>query len=225
MSGDFDASIFYEDADLVYLYCVDLYQRIGAGWNVEYDVHRLGDDSPNTLVTDQHPERDFDRTLAFLGALNYTLASSYAHLGFTQSDYNWLNPTVSWMSGAIQLGIWESLYEDIGGDIDSWDIFSGDFRIAADGDSGDTIHSAGAELLAATFANLGQDGAGVLGTHQVLVLTSDSRQDMIAGDPPVSVSAPASAALFLAGLSLLAGRRAFSGAHSGTQRGKRAPTG
>ena len=119
-----------------------------------------------------------------------------------------LNPTAAWMSGAIQFGIWESLYENVGGEIGNWDIFSGDFRVAADGGSGNAVHSEGAELLARTFANLGEAGVEALGSQHVLVLTSDSRQDMIAGDPPVSLAAPATSGLFLAGLLFLAGRRA-----------------
>lgn len=206
-TDDFNADIFYEDADLVYMYCVDLYQSVSSGWNVGYDVHQLTDTGANTLTTRQHPERDFDRTLSFLGALNYTLAESYSDLGFGQSNYNWLNPTANWMSGAIQLGIWESLYEDVGNSNPTWDIGSGDFRVASNGGSGNTMDSRGAELLARTFANIGTDGVDALGTQYALVLTSDSYQDVIAGDPPAGVSAPGTVGLMAAGLALFRRRR------------------
>lgn len=207
-TSDFDADIFYEDADMVYMYCVDLYQSISSGWNVNYDVHTLSDTGPNTLTTAQHPtERDFDRTLDFLGALNYTLADSYGHLGFEDSVYNWLNPTANWMSGAIQLGIWESLYEDVGNSTPAWDIASGDFRVGTTGGSGNTMDARGAELLARTFGNIGGKGVEALGTQYALVLSSDRYQDMIAGDPPAGVPAPATAGLLAAGLALFRRRR------------------
>ena len=197
----FDADIFYENADLVYLYCIDLYERIGSGWDVTYDVHTLDNNGPNTLEDDGHPVRNFDRTLTFLGALNYTLADEY---GFETSNYNWLNPTSNWMSGAIQLGIWESLYErDTGEGLDSWDILGGNFNVSGSGKGSNALDRRGVDLLQKTFANIGDDDVSALGTQYALILTNSSKQDMIAGDPPVDVPAPATAFLLLGGVGLL----------------------
>ena len=197
----FDANIFYENADLVYLYCIDLYERIGSGWDVTYDVHTLDTDGPNTLVDDGHPVRNFDRTLTFLGALNYTLADEY---GFETSNYNWLNPNSNWMSGAIQLGIWESLYErDTGEGLSSWDILGGNFNVSGSGKGSNALDPKGLNLLQKTFANIGDDDVSALGTEYALILTNNSKQDMIAGDPPVDVPVPATAFLLLGGFGLL----------------------
>lgn len=200
-SDDFDADILYSDADNVLLYCIDLFQRIGSGWNVDYDVNQLTDQGANTLSNAQHlPERDFDRTLDFLGALNHTLATSY---GFGEGPFNWLNPSSSWMSGAIQLGIWESLYEDFSQDDTNWDIAAGDFSVVGTG--GDRISSQGASFLGDVFGNIGSTDA--LATKYVLVLTNGKRQDMIVGDPPVNVPVPATATLLMGGLFALRRRR------------------
>ncbi|MFK7831144.1 MAG: hypothetical protein AB8B57_15325 [Congregibacter sp.] len=200
-SDDFDANIMYEDADNVFLYCVDLFQSVGSGWNVDYEVHKLSEEGPNTLSTDAHQrERDFGRTLDFLGALNFTLANSY---GVDFGQYSWLNPRNSWMSGAIQLGIWESLYEDFSPEGASWDIDAGDFSVVGTG--GKDINPRGSVFLDEVFSNI--EGTNALESKYVLVLTSDTRQDMIVGDPPIGVSAPASATLLLAGLGVLRRRR------------------
>lgn len=202
----FNADLFYENADLVHLYCIDLYQRIGSGWNGSFGVHQLDANTPNILTNDAHPQRDFDRTLDFLGALNYTLANDYRHLGFGESNYNWLNPTNAWMSGAIQLGIWESLYEDVGEETVNWDISTGDFRVSDSERQSYSIHADGASLLSRTFANIQRTES--LGTEYALVLTSDQYQDMIVGDPPIDVPVPATAALLIFGCGLIRRRKA-----------------
>ena len=65
----------------------------------------------------------------------------------------------------------------------------------------------GAELLARTFGNIGGKGVEALGSQYALVLSSDRYQDMIAGDPPAGVPAPATAGLLAAGLALFRRRR------------------
>lgn len=198
----FDPRVLYRGLDDILLYCVDLFQQIGGGWDEEYSVYSLKDSDRVVDGSADHPlDRDFSRTLDFLGALNYTLQATASFVGDGDRSYNWLNPTYGWMSGAIQVGIWESLYE---GDA-PLDITGGAFSVTGLGTSGEAL------LRTAFDAVNGVDGAlqyTALDPAKVLLLTSSTRQDMLVGDPPLPVPAPAPAALLLAGLALMARRHA-----------------
>jgi hypothetical protein len=199
--GGFNPNVLYRGLQEVLLYCIDLYQHVGGGWRVTYDVHALAEQTGNVVEGDDdfHPgDRNFDRTLDFLGALNTYLASDY---GQAEGDYNWLNPSNRWVSGAIQVGIWETLYES---EL-KLDAASGSFYATH-------LENEGRDLLTDVFAAVNGDPNAFtyasLDHSKVLILTSDSRQDMIVGDPPASVPAPAPAAMLLFGLVLMARRHA-----------------
>lgn len=201
----FDPSVLYRGLDDILLYCVDLFQRIGGGWKEEYRVYSLKDADRVVKKSDAHPlDRDFDRTLEFLGAMNYTLQAMPSFVGDGERSYNWLNPISGWMSGAIQVGIWESLYEGNA----PLDITGGAFTATGLGQAGEAL------LQSAFDAVNGAAGAlpyTALDPAKVLLLSSDTRQDMLVGDPPAMVPAPAPATLMLAGLILMARRRAGLG--------------
>ena len=199
-SGGFDPEVLYRGPDDVLLYCVDLFQRISAGASPTYEVLALDNAGPNVLAAGNGhgTARNFDRTLDFLGALNVLLENSF---GFGEGAYNWLNPNSGWMSGAIQVGIWESLYESAGTDLS---VTSGAFSV-------ERLSSQGTQLLSTVFdaVNGAPNGYAysALAPNQVLVLASDTKQDMIVGDPPRPVPAPAPLALIAGGLALLVRRR------------------
>jgi hypothetical protein len=199
-TGGFDPNVLYRGPDDVLLYCVDLFQRINAGAAPTYEVLALDDASPNILAAgDGHNvARNFDRTLDFLGALNVVLETSF---GLGEGVYNWLNPTSGWMSGAIQVGIWESLYES---DQQGLNVGSGSFSVTK-------LSSQGSALLGTVFdAVNGAPNAfayDALAPNQVLVLASSDYQDMIVGDPPSPAPAPAPLFLIAGGLAFLARRR------------------
>lgn len=175
-----DGSQFVDGADSLWLYCYDIYQSISGGNTVDYRVDFDG---------------AMDRTLAFLGAVNWVLSS-----GSEVSDpYAWLHPTTTAQSAAIQLGIWESQHDD--GD---WDMTGGNFRVTG-------IDSATQAELDKFFL-AAEDGVSPLGRQYTMVLRSGQFQDMITGDPPPppgnSVPEPGTLSLLLASAGALAlGRR------------------
>ncbi|MCC7120102.1 MAG: hypothetical protein IT493_00980, partial [Gammaproteobacteria bacterium] len=92
-SSGFDTSLLYEDESDFYAYCFDLAQTLQSG--ATYTVAPLA----SAVVV---PGADA-AVLDFLGAVN-------AHFG--GDAYRWLKPVNSTESAAIQLGIWEALYND-----------------------------------------------------------------------------------------------------------------
>lgn len=181
---DFDPASLYKNAKDVLFYCVDIIQHLRRS-STTYNVNDI---SKSTVVGDAslgNPRRDFARTLDFLGAVNFILQDTYS-LDF--GDKNWLNPSSGWMSGAIQVGIWESLYETEGA------------SLAVEDGSGNFFVSRGlnrkAGLLSLAFDDM--SGTAALDSNQVKWFSTEYGQDLIAD--PASVPLPATLALIGLGL-------------------------
>jgi hypothetical protein len=170
-----EASIFVDGLDDLFMYCYDIYEQVGAGWNATYTINFDGATA---------------RTLDFLGAVNAVLSTGQA-----QTDpYAWLHPTSGTMAAAIQLGIWESRYDD--GD---WSLAGGSFRASG-------VEAQTSTYLNSFFAAIGTTPS--LHSRYVMTLEANGVQDMITGDPPALVPEPGTMALFgLAALGLLGSRR------------------
>ncbi|MEO8855413.1 MAG: PEP-CTERM sorting domain-containing protein [Burkholderiaceae bacterium] len=167
---DVDPTIFVDGVDNLYMYCYDVYENINSGWAVNYNVNLDGGTA---------------RTLDFLGAVNAVM-----NVGNSKFDqYAWLHPTSSTQSAAIQLGIWESLYETT----DTWNIASGAFSA--------TGLESGTNTWLSTFFNSLASSSSIDPVY-VMTLEAKGAQDMITGDPPSSVPEPG--ALTLLGTALLA---------------------
>lgn len=103
-----DPSIFVDGLNDLYLYCYDLYQSVGHGWQVDYSIRFDGESS---------------RTLDFLGAVNAVLNAERG----AADTFAWLHPVSGAQAAAIQLGIWESRYEANA----AWSLTGGTFRASA----------------------------------------------------------------------------------------------
>jgi hypothetical protein len=187
-SDDFDVSRLYLDKSNVLVYCVDILQELRKT-STAYDVNEI---TQGQEVVNHGVRRDFGRTLTFLGAVNHVLSENYG-LGF--GDKNWLNPNAGWMSGAVQLGIWESLYEEK----DTILSIANDVTDAGTWFSATGVDTKGSALLSAAFGRM--DDATPLSVEQVIWLSTDQGQDLLAD--PVDVPAPAPLALLLGGLAML----------------------
>jgi hypothetical protein len=170
------ASIFVDSLDDVFMYCYDLYETVSPGQSATYTVNFDG---------------ALARTLDFLGAVNAVLNAGKA----SDDPYAWLHPTSGYMAAAIQLGIWESKYDDSG-----WSLGAGAFRATG--------------LEAATSGFLNQfvaaiPGSASLDARYVMTLEARGIQDMITGDPPAAVPEPGTLGLLAAAAAALAlrGRR------------------
>lgn len=162
------------------MYCYDLDQYISGGDRVSYTVE-FDDESP--------------RTRDFLGAVNAELNKDKA--GDAVDPYAWLRPGSALAGAAIQIGIWESLYDTTS----EWSITTGSFR-ASNLDHGTRTS------LNSFFARLNNEDFSAIAPESVIVLRSGTNQDMITGDPPLQVPEPGSLALVAAaGLGLAAARR------------------
>lgn len=98
-----DPSVFVDSVNDVFMYCYDLYEHVGGGWNADYTVNFDGETA---------------RTLDFLGAVNTVLSQGKPAVDV----YAWLHPGNGLLAAAIQLGIWESKYDS------DWSLSSGAFR-------------------------------------------------------------------------------------------------
>jgi hypothetical protein len=160
------ASIFVDGVNDVFMYCYDLYDGISAGASANFTINLNG---------------ALARTLDFLGAVNSKIDPA--------DPYAWLHPVSGDQAAAIQLGIWESKYDDSA----SWDLSNGKFK-AKDLNSNTSAWWAQFQGAMGTTAAL--DG------NTVMTLTSPNFQDMIAGDPPSANQVPEPGSLALLGLAI-----------------------
>lgn len=194
-NNPFDPAMLYRSSDDVIFYCVDLFNDLlmNEGFK-EYVVLPVdGDTQVTSNEGSDTVTRDFGKVLEFLGALNAVLQTEHY---LTHGDQNWLNPTESWMSGAIQVGIWESLYDE------TMDIFDGNFQVSETGGENKKLDPLGVQLLDQTFAQMADENNNSLSGSKVLWFQSENGQDLLAD--PVLVPAPGSVVLLLGGLLLLA---------------------
>lgn len=153
---------FVDSTDSVFMYCYDLYDYIGAGDRVDYTIDFSG---------------AVDRTLQFLFAVNTVLDAS--------DPYAWARPTNQWQAAAVQIGIWESLYDS------GWSLDDGSFKIQGFDDET-------RQWASLFFSEL--DENQLLDQRFTMVLRADGKQDMITADPPTQIPEPGSLALLATGL-------------------------
>lgn len=170
-----DENVFVNSVDQLWMYCYDIYETIGPGQTVTYTIDFEGVQ---------------ERTLDFLGAVNAVLDPD------GNDPWAWLRPTTGYEAAAIQLGIWESLYETG----ENWNIADGTFRATG-------LEAETASALENYFDKIST--AERLARPHTMVLKAEGAQDMITGDPrPNDVPAPGTLALLLGPAGLLAfGRR------------------
>ncbi|MEO7937959.1 MAG: hypothetical protein ABIR55_05000 [Burkholderiaceae bacterium] len=146
-----DPSLFVDNQASVLMYCYDIYQSINHGAKINYSINPYG-------VT--------ANTLDFLGAVNSVL-----NIGQSVFDhYAWLHPLNGNQGAAIQLGIWESLYDTV------WNIADGSFKVTAGMDTS-------TKNYLQDFANA-MPGSNSLSGSYTMVLESPLVQDMITGNRP-----------------------------------------
>jgi len=170
-----DEDIFVAGLDDLYMYCYDVYDNIKGGWTVDYKINRQGATA---------------RTLEFLGAVNSVLVGTG-----DDNPYAWLYPSNGNVAAAIQIGIWESLF-----DSGTWNIASGNFKATG-------LEDETATALSSFFAATGS--ADPLEVKFTMTLEANGKQDMITGDPPPApVPEPGTLALLtVAAVGLVSTRR------------------
>jgi len=183
---NFDETTLFRNANDVLAYCIDILNNLLRKSNT-YQVNTIEQNS--ITVDDDDVRRDFGRTLRFLGAVN---AYTRDQFDYTAGSENWLNPHKNWVSGAIQVGIWESLYEAENASLSTSD---GWFTAGSLGNKGNQFLDATFDLMASS------DAPDALDASRVKWLQIDGGQDLIVD--PVDVPAPASLLLVVGGLALL----------------------
>jgi hypothetical protein len=177
--GNLSSASFVDSQNDFFLYCYDLLQTISQGGTYTYQVNYGG---------------ALGRTLDFLGAVNYVLNGN----SNTWSDpYAWLHPADTSASAAIQIGIWESLYDDPSKNGDGlWSLTTGHFQASGlnAGTSTDFTHFIGALGAANSVAQ-----------NQTMVLESPDHQDQITGFRPPRFDTPEPGTLALIATGLIAG--------------------
>jgi hypothetical protein len=195
VTNTFDVKTLYKDEENVLVYCVDILQNLMLS-STEYQAHMISRGQVEGEDVEGDVRRDFNRMLTFLGAVNHVLEDDF-NLGY--KDKNWLNPLSNgWMAGAIQLGLWESLYEKKNVDLsitsDDNEYFHASY-----------VHADGQTLLADAFELVNMNAAMQLDPAQLVWLVSGTGQDLLAD--PISVPTPAPLVLLVGGLGVLVMRR------------------
>ena len=207
IEGDpFDPSVLYRSPNEVILYCLDIFNDLDyANGFVQYTVYEFNDTvDPTTSTALFEPivrrgreipglnvSGNLNQVLDFLGAVNTVLDGTEYVFDNDNTDRNWLNPAYSWVSSAIQVGIWESLY-DTGLNIDK-----GHFSVNG-------LSRKGESLLDSAFAQMTTTDS--LSRDQVLLFQPVSGGQTLIGDPDMSsIPLPGTAWLILVGLVGLVG--------------------
>jgi hypothetical protein len=181
---DVAPSVFVDGVSSVFMYCYDLYETIGAGRTVRYQINFDGETT---------------RTLDFLGSVNAVLNDQRGQTGASYDKFAWVHPTDIYQSAAIQLGIWESRFDTI----NTWSLADGQFQAwNLDGTANALNASNGKTKWYVEQFFAGRVGADSLDGQYAMTLTASGAQDMITGDPPSRVPEPGS--LALAGLAIAA---------------------
>lgn len=180
VTGAISMSDFLDSPADFWTYCYDLLQFIHNGETVTYTVDYNGPTA---------------RTLDFLGAIDYVLNGN----SNTWSDpFAWLHPVNHNVSAAIQIGIWESLYDTSG-----WSLNSGLFQASG-------LEAATLTQYAAFQTAVNSPWVNDLPALLALTIESGTRQDQITGRilPLQELPEPGSLALFaLAGVLAAVTRR------------------
>lgn len=180
---DVAPSVFVDGVSSVFMYCYDLYETIGAGRTVQYQINFDGETT---------------RTLDFLGAVNAVLNTQRNQSGASYDQFAWVHPTNIYQSAAIQLGIWESRFDTN----DTWSLADGKFQAwNLDGNPGSDVTNGKTKWYVEQFFAR-RDSTDSLDGQFAMTLTASNAQDMITGDPPGVVPEPGS--LALAGLAIAA---------------------
>jgi len=160
------ASTFVDSLEEFYAFCYDLSELLGGN---TYEVV-FGTNPPNAFGVTQS-------TLNFLGAVNAYIAGGDA--------YDWLHASTAGLAAAIQLGLWETLYDDGG----TFDLTAGNFRATG-------VNAATAAALNGILPLYGV--ANALNPALVMTLHTTGRngQDLITGYRlPERIPEPGSLAL------------------------------
>lgn len=149
-AGGMDPNLFVAGLDPILAYCHDLLQTLSAGATIVY-----------------HPGTASQRVLDFLGAANEVLPGS--------SPHDWLLNVNSNQAAAIQLGIWEALYEPAANPLS---LTAGSLRFSA---FNSPPAGSNAAAIAGVFASIVgiMDSTPDLGSQYVMTLTNERRQDVI----------------------------------------------
>ncbi len=155
-------TIFVDGLSSLYMYCYDVYQSINHGQTLAYTIEFDGE----TV-----------RTRNFLWAVNSVMNNGLTYGTEGYDPFAWLRPVDGFQGAAIQLGIWESLYETSGNPLS---LASGAFW--ANGIESGSQQSAKTQEYLTQFFNA-VDNTQALPDTDVIVFRNGTYQDMITADP------------------------------------------
>ena len=157
---------FVDSTSQMFAYCYDLGEFLGG--NTYTAV--FGTNPPTAFAVTQS-------TLGFLGAVNAYVAGGDA--------YDWLHASTAGLAAAIQIGLWETLYDDGG----AFDLAAGNFQAGG-------LNAATTAALAGILAQYGVANALDAALVMTLHTTGTDAQDVITGyRVPLRVPEPGTLAL------------------------------